>query len=147
MYTDRIDVFDKAHRNHLIFTITHNLKLEFFPAEHGFFYQNLPDHTRSNTATGDHSKFVNVVNQAAACAAHGIRRTNNHRIPKLLRNLFCFFHTICGPALRHLNAQAVHCLLKLNTVLTALNRVELNPDDLDAVFFEYARLIQFKAQI
>ncbi len=45
MYAEGIDVFNEADGDHVVFTVSYNFQLQFFPAENGFFHENLTYHT------------------------------------------------------------------------------------------------------
>ena len=50
MYAKRIDIFDKADGNHVIFFVTDNFQLQLLPAQDGFFYKNLSHKARLKAA-------------------------------------------------------------------------------------------------
>ena len=147
MNPKRVNIFNEADGNHLIFRITHNFKLQLFPSKDGLFHQNLSDNTCLQTACHDSFEFLNIVNQTTAGTAHRISGTQYHRKAELFCNGKSFFHTIGNFASCHLDSEAVHCLLKLYPVLTTFNRVNLDTNDLDVIFFEYSGIRQFRAQI
>ena len=53
MHAQRIDVFNKTYRNNIVVRITHDLKFQFFPAEHRLFHQHLPDQACLQAALTD----------------------------------------------------------------------------------------------
>ena len=137
-----INVFYETYRDHLIFGITDNFQFKFFPAQHGFFDQNLICHTCSYAASGYCTKFFNIVNKTAACSSHGVCRTYYNRVTKFFRNFFRILDAVNGLIARHFNPESIHGFLKCCTVFPALNGVNVNSDDLNAVFFENARFCQ-----
>ena len=50
-----VDIFDKANRYHLVFSISNHFQFEFLPTQDRFFNQDLIDKTRRQTAGGDNS--------------------------------------------------------------------------------------------
>ncbi len=54
---------------------------------------------------------------------------------------------VCDFACGHFDAQAVHGLLECHAVLAAFDGVDLDTDDLHAVFLEDALLVQLRGQV
>ena len=141
--THRVDVFDEADRDHVVFCITDNFKLQFFPADDGFLNQDLTDEARGYAAVGDQPQFFEVIHNSSAGAAHRIGRSDHHRVTHLGGDFFRFFNRGCGLASGHLNSQLVHGFFKCDPVLAPFNGVYLYPDDLYIVFLQNAEFVQF----
>jgi len=75
-----IDIFDEADSDHLVFFVADHFQFQLLPAEDGFFNQDLSDAACRNPATGNSPEFLQIINQTAPRATHGIGRANNHRI-------------------------------------------------------------------
>ena len=142
-----VDVFNKADGNHVVFGITDNLKFQLFPAEDGFLNQNLSDQRCLQASCTNGLKFFYIIDQTAAGTAHGICRAKHHRIPEPFRNGKGILNRVCNLTARHLDSQRSHGVFKLHTVLTPLNRVYLNTDDLDVVLIQNPRLLKFTAEV
>ena len=147
MDTQRINIFDKAYCDHISFRIADNFQFQFFPAENGFFHQNLTDQ-RSLQATGTNGfQFFYVINQTAAGTTHSISRAQNNRIAQFIGNCQSFIYRIGNLASCHFDPQTVHCFLEFDTVFTAFNGVHLHTNDLYIIFFQNACFCQFRTQI
>ena len=58
-----------------------------------------------------------------------------------------FLNGICYLAAGHFNAELLHCVLEFDTILAALDCVDLNADHLHVVLFKYASLAQLGAEV
>ena len=139
MDAHRVHVFDEADRNFMIFGVAHDLQFQLFPAAHGLFNQHLANETRGEAAIDNYPQFVEIIGKPAARAAHRIGRTNHDRKADLLHDFFRFFKAVRNLALRHVNAQARHRVFERLPVFAALNRVNVDADDFDAVLLKDAR--------
>ena len=142
-----INVLNKADRDHIVVRITDDLQFQFFPAKDRFFHKHLAHQTGLQASGADRLQFFPVVHQAAAGAAHGIGRTQHHRIAQFFSNGKRFVHAVRHLASRHLDAQRIHGILKLDPVLAPLDGVHLDPDHLYLIFFQDTCLRQFCAQV
>ena len=147
MHAHGIDIFNEADGDHLALGVANDLQLQLLPTQHGLLHQHLADQAGADAARYDGAQLVHVVDQAAACAAHGISGTDNHRIAELLRDGFGFLHRISGLGTRHFDAQAIHGLLEGDAVLPALDGIHLHADDLHVILLQNARLRQLQTKI
>ena len=99
------------------------------------------------TITGDNLQFVNVVYHTAAGTAHRIGRTENDRVFQFFGDLDRFIYGVSDAGSRHLDAEAGHGVLKLDTVFTTLDGIYLDTDDLNIIFLEDASFGELGAQI
>ena len=105
-------------------------------------------HQRSlQTACADRFQFFFIVDKTAAGAAHRVGGTEDDRVTELIRNSQRLVDTVGDFAACHLDAKAVHCLFERDTVLTALDRVDLNTDDLHIIFVQHAGCSQLRAKV
>ena len=134
VYAYGIDVLDKAYGDHVVVLVADNFEFQFLPAQNGFFYKNLVDQAGLQAARAYGTKFISVVYKSAAGAAHCISRTKNNRITELLSDRKRVVNRISDLAARHLNTEFIHRFLEFNAVLATLNSIDLNTDDLNAIF-------------
>ena len=142
MYAEGIDVFNEADGDHVVFTVSYNFQLQFFPAENGFFHENLTYHTGLKASCTDGFELVHIVNKSAACAAHGIGGTENDRITQAVGDCKRFFHTVGNFTAGHFNAKLVHGFFEFNTIFAAFDGIYLDADYFNVVFFQNAGFIQ-----
>ena len=147
VYTHGINVFDEADGDHIVVRVTYHFKLQLFPAEDGFLYQNLSYQAGLKTSGADGFQFVHIVNQAAARAAHGIGGTKHHRISQTVRDGQSFFHAVGNLTPGHFDSQRVHRILEFDPVLAPFDGVHLNADNLHIVFIQHACLAQLRAEV
>ena len=147
MDTKRVNVFDKANGNHIVVCVADNLKLELFPAENRFLYENLTYEAGLQTSCADGFEFFAVVDKSAAGSSHGVGRAKNNRVTQFICNSESIFYTVCNLAASHFNSQGIHRLFKLNTVLSALNGIYLNTDYLYVIFVKNAGFVQLCTEI
>ena len=147
MNADRIYIFDKAYCYFIIFCVSYDLKLKLFPAEDALFNENLSYQRSLKSSCADNLKLVHVVNHAAACAAHCICRTKNNRVFKLLGNFNSLVDRIGHLTFRHTDSKLFHSVFEFDSVLSTLDSVDLNADDLNVIFFKNSCLIKLGAKI
>ena len=136
-----INIFNKTDGDHVVFGVTDNFQLQLFPADHGFFNQDLADETCRNAPAGDNAQLFQIINDAAASAAHGIGRPDDHRITKLGRNFFRLFDRNSRFAFGHFNAELVHSFFKSDPVFAPFNGIHLNTDHLHMVLLQNTQLV------
>ena len=147
MHAHRINIFDKTDGDHVVVLVPDNFQLKFFPAEYRLFHQNLADKTGLEASCTDFFQFFFIMDKAAACSAHCVSRAENNRITKLFSNPQSFFNTVGNLASGHLNSEALHRILEFDAVLSALNRIYLNTDDLYTVFIQHAVFCKLRTKI
>ena len=133
-----IYIFYKADGDFLIFSVPNNLKLQFFPSEDGFLDKYLSNRAERKASGNNCSKLLDVVNQAATGSAHGISGANDTGQADIFERFFCFFKAVCNLACCHFDAQLIHRILECLAVFSPLNSVNLNANNLYAVFFQNA---------
>jgi hypothetical protein len=139
MDTHCVDVLDEADGDHLVLAVADDLQLELFPAEHRLLHEDLPHETRAKTTVCDIAKLLHVVDESTARAPHRVGRPNDTRQSDVGHDPLGFFQAVGDFATRHLDAELVHRVLEGLSVLTSLDRVDLNPDHPNAVLFQNAR--------
>ena len=86
MDADSIDILDEADGDHLIFRIAHDFHFKLFPVEDRLLNEALASQRSVKPALADRAELFNVVAEAAAAAAHRIRRTHHNGIADILLN-------------------------------------------------------------
>ncbi len=142
-----VDVLDEANRDHAVLRVAHHLQLEFLPAQNGFLDQHLVHHAFGQAPRCDGPQLLNVVDQASARSPHGVGRPDHHRIPELFRLFFRVFEGVHGLAFRHVDAEPGHGLLESRAVLAAFDGIDVDADDLHAVFFKNAAFGELGGEI
>ena len=144
---DGVDVLDEADGDHVVVLVADHLQLQLLPAEDGLLDEDLVDEGSLQAAGHDHFELFLVVDQSAAGAAHGVGGAEDHREAQLLGDGKAFLDAVGDFGAGHLDAQAVHGLLELNTVFAAFNGVDLDADDLDVVLVQDAFLVQLGGEV
>ena len=147
MNADGVDILNEANGNNIVVSVAYDLKFKLFPAADAFLDQHLTNKACLQTAGAYYLQFIDIVYHAAACAAHSICGTQNNRIFQLFSYLYGFINGISDLASRHLDAKLLHGVLELDTVLTALDRVNLHADDLHVVLLQHACFTQLGAEV
>ena len=145
--TERVNIFNEADRDHVVVPVADYFELKLFPAENRFLDEDLMNEGCLQAAGHDDLELFPVVDKSAAGAAHRIGRTQNDRIAETVGDLKTFLHRVGYLAPGHLDAKLCHGLLEFDTVLAALNGVDLDTDDLDIVLVENAFLIELGGEI
>jgi len=123
MHAHGVDVFDEADGNHLVLRVADDLDFKLFPTEHGFLDQALVGERRLQAALNDGAQLLNIVDEPAAGAAHGVSRTHHHGISERRRDLFGVLDGVGDLTLGHFDAQARHRVLEDLAVFAALDGV------------------------
>ena len=84
------------------------------------------------------AQLILVVRDAAAGAAHGEARAQNHRVPELCHNGQRVLDAIRVVAAGRLDAELGHALVEQLPVLAALDGLKIAADHLDAVHVQDA---------
>src|SRR5207245_6193246 len=71
MHPHRVDVFDRADDDAVVFSVAYDLPLEFLPADHRLLDQQLVRGRRLQPAFADRHEFLAVVGDAAARPPEG----------------------------------------------------------------------------
>ena len=142
MNTQRVDIFNKANSYHVALAVTHDLKLQLFPAENGLFDQYLTYERSLETSCTDSFKLFCIIYQTAACTAHCVCGTEAYGIAQLVSDLQRLFNRVCDLAASHGNSKAVHSFLEFDSVLATLDSIYLNADYLNIVLFKDTLLVK-----
>ena len=134
-----VHVLDEADGDHLVLGVADHLQLEFLPAEHRLFHQDLSHQAGGDSAARHHLQLLDVVDQAATRSAHGVGGPDHDRVSQLGGDAFGLFHRERRRAARHLDAQAVHGLFERDAVFAAFDGVHLHADHLDPIPVQDAR--------
>ena len=142
-----VDVLDEADGDLLVLRVADHLELELLPAHHRLLDEELADQARREAAIRHGAQLLDVVDEPAARAAHGVGRADDHRIAELGGDLLGLLHRVGELALRHVDAELRHGRLEGLAVLATLDGVDVDADDLDAVAFEHAVARELRAQV
>ena len=134
MHAQWIDIFNKAYRDHISLCITNHLKLQLFPSENRLLYKHLSHKACLQSSCTYSLQFFLIIHKSATGTAHGISRTQYHRIAQLISNRKCFVYRIRNLASRHFHAKLIHRLLKLDAVFPTFDRIHLHTDNLYIIF-------------
>ncbi len=136
MHTHGVYVLDETHRDEFVVIIPDHFQFKFLPSQNRLFDQNLTDQTGRDPTGSNDPQLVQVVDQPAAGAAHGIRWADHNGIAQTGRHPLGILYRVDRFALGHFYPERVHGILEGRPILAPLDRVELHTDDLDIVFVE-----------
>ena len=142
MHAHRVDVLDRAHHDHVVVAVAHQLELEFLPAEDGFLDQHVGARRRGEPVTGHPIDVLGGIRHAGAEAAHRERRPHHHRKAELLDGFADFVHRETHAGARGFAAHLGHDVLEPLPVLAALDRFEVGADEFNAIAFQHTVLVQ-----
>ena len=147
MHTQRVNIFNKAYSNHIIFGITYYFQLQFFPSQNGLLYQNLTYQTCLKTSGTYGFQFFYIIYKTAAGSTHGISRTKYYRISQFISNRQCLIYTVCYFTSRHFNTEAIHSIFKFDTVFPSFNSIYLNTDNFYIILVQNTCFCKFRTKI
>ena len=143
----RVDIFDRADHDEVVAEVAHHLKLEFFPADHGFFDQRLMNGARIERAGDGVRKFLVVVRDRAAGAAERERRANHDRVAELVREIDRFGNIGDDRRRGNFEADLAADVLEEQAIFGDLDRVAARADQLHAVLRENAAFGQLDGEV
>ena len=79
MHAHRVNIFDRADDDGVVRAVTHDFHLIFLPTEQRFFNQHFGRRRCIKPARDDLDKFIAIIGNPAACAAHGEAWTDDRR--------------------------------------------------------------------
>ena len=147
MDTQGVDILNEADGDHIAVLIPNHFQFQLFPAQDGLLHQHLANQAGLEASGADGAQLIHIINQTAAGTTHGVGRTQNDGVTQLVRNLKRLLHGVGHFASGHFNAQAVHGVLKGNSVLATLNGIHLDTDHLHIVLLQHACLGELGAQV
>ena len=80
MNTNRVKILHTANGDAVVIAVTDDFKLDFLPSGNAALDEHLPDHRVVEPLDNGRNELFFVLGNAAARAAHCIRRTYNDRI-------------------------------------------------------------------
>src|SRR5918996_2515115 len=138
MDSHRIEVFDRADDDDIIFMIAHDLQLEFLPTQYRFFDENFVNRRNVQPMLHDLFEVVWPIGKISAAAAKRTRRSNNQRKVKPLLDPHRLAQIARIAAPWQIQSGAPHRLFEEIAILSFLDRSQLRADHLDAVAIENA---------
>ena len=147
VHAHRIEVLDRAHDDHVVVAVAHQLELEFLPTVDGLLYQHVGARRCGQPFTGHPVHVLGGIRHARAQAAHGERRPHDHRQSELGDGLADLVHCETHTGARGFAADLGDDVLEPLPILAALDRVEVGTDHLDAVALQRPVLVQRDSRV
>src|SRR3954463_9456983 len=147
MHSHRIEVFDRADDDDIVFEVTHHLELVFFPAENRFFNQRFMHRGEIETASQNFEQLFAVVGHASAGAAERKAGTDNYWEADFARKLKTIFEVIDQRGFRNVEADLLHRVFKVKAVFGLLDGFNVGADQLHVVLFEHTAVGKLDGKI
>jgi len=147
VHAHRVQVFDRADDDAVVRFVAHHFHLVLFPAQQGFFDQQLFRRRCFQAALADGFEFFLVVGDAAAGAAHGERWTDDGREAQGALHGPRFFHRVRHAGAGRTEADLGHRVLELGTVFRLVDGFRRRADQLDVVFRQHAVVEQVQGAV
>jgi hypothetical protein len=142
VHAHRVEVLDRAHHDHVVVAVAHQLELEFLPSVDRFLDQHVGARAFGQPGAGHPVDLLDGPRHPRAQAAHGEAGPHHDRQAELLDRFTDFFHgethSAAGGFTTHLGDDVLEHL----PVLAALNGVEVGADELHAVALQRPVLVQ-----
>ena len=129
----RIEIFDGADDHDVVLQVAHHFKFELFPSKHRLFHQDLVDRTAGEPMLHLSTKLLHVIRGATSRPSKRERGADDNRETDLFSQLHRFVERMHERASSRLQSDLVHRLLEQLPVLCSLDRLQLRPDQLDAI--------------
>ena len=135
----RVEVLDGADDDAVAGDVAHDLHLDLFPALNGLLDEDLGLGRERKALLADAQQVVVVVGDAAAGAAQGEGRADDHGVaPELVHAGLALGDGVRDSRLGHVEAAVLHGRGEQLAVLAGLDGVDVAADNLDAVLLEHA---------
>ena len=99
------------------------------------------------TVACDAAQVVLVVRHSRAQATHGERRAHHHGVSQFLGCFEAFVHGVGDAGAGHFSTAGFDDVFELLTVFATFNCVDVGTDEFNAVFVEYAGLVQVDGRV
>lgn len=142
-----VQVFDGADDDAVVRGVAHHFHLVLFPAQQGFFDQQLVGGRSLQTALADGFEFLGVVGNAAAGAAQREAGADDGGEAHLLLHGPGFVHGVGDAGARGAQTDLGHGVLELQTVFGLVDGFGLGADQLDLVLVQHAVLPQVQRAV
>ena len=136
----RIEIFNGAHDDDIVFQVTHDLQFILFPTDHRFLDQDLAHRTHGQCPLNQPLKFFTIVGNVSTGTSHRKGRANDRGKPDGLHNRNGLLPTMRRPALRHTQPDPLHGLLKCLSILCLMDRLRRRTHKGDSMFLQHASL-------
>ena len=147
VHAHRVEVFDRANDDAVVFFVADNLHLVLFPADQGFVDQQLFGWRQVQTTGADLFELFTVVSNTATGAAHGEGRTNDAREAQSLEDRIGLFHGVGDTGARAIQADGLHGLVETRTVFSFVDGVSVGADHFYAELLEHAFALQVQCAV
>ena len=142
-----VDILHVADGDHVARAVPDDLILDFLPAGDAALNEHLSHTAQTNAVGGNLVEVLHGIGNAAAGAAQGIGRPNDHGQADLLGKSHCIVHT-----LHHLGgdtglSNGLHGILKALTILSLPDGLGAGAQQTHTVLFQSAVLCQCHGQI
>ncbi len=127
--------------------VAHDLELEFFPAEDRFLDKDFVDGREIEAAGQQLDQLFAIVGDAAAGAAQGEARAQDHREANLAGELEAVAKVVDQRGFGDVETDAGHGVLEHQAVFGLLDGGELRADELHVVLFEHLRVGEFDREV
>ncbi|SPE58521.1 hypothetical protein SBV1_2740025 [Verrucomicrobia bacterium] len=137
VHPHRVEIFDRADDDAVVFMVAHHFHLELFPPEQRLLDKNFGDRRELQTTLGYFFELVPIVADAAPGAAQGKCGSNNEWEAANPFRDFAGFCQIMGRATDgHIEADGDHEVFEHLAVFAALDGFGVGADHFDAVLFQ-----------
>ncbi len=147
VHAHRIEVLDRAHDHHVVGVIAHHLELELAPSEDRFLEEYLADRRRGQPAPDDAREVRLVANDTPAATAERERGPHDQRQADVRNRGLGVGDTVRDRTARDPQAGGGHRLPESLAVLSAVDRLVVGANQLDAVLAERPVLVQRLGQV
>ena len=137
-----INVFDETDRDHPVLLIPYDLHLQLLPPENRLLDQELTGHREAQAAAGDGNQLLPVIGEPSPGSTHGVGGADDDGKAELTGDSFGLVDGGGDPGAGGGDPQPRHGLLEELPVLSALDGLQVHPDDPHAVLLQDPRLME-----
>ena len=122
VHAHRVDIFDRANNDAIVFVIADNFKFVFLPSKCALVDEHLTNHAGGKSATNDVLEFFHVVCDATTAAAKCERGTNDRWQADLFQKYTRVFDVCDGLRMRLMQSKPTNDFAKRFAIFRAANR-------------------------
>ena len=147
MHAHWVDIFNGTDDDGIVGAVAHHFHLIFFPTEQRFFNQHFSGGRSIQTARDDLDKFVAIIRDTAAGAAHGEAWANNRWQARTFKHLERFFHRMRDARPRRFQTDFGHGVAELDPVFGLVDGFGIGADHFNAIFRQRAVVEQSQSHV
>ena len=138
MHPHGVHILDGTDDDAVVLAVAHDFHLEFLPAHHGLFHQDLTGRRGFQPSLADFDELLPVPGNAAAAAPKGKRGTDDHRVADVSLDVDGRIEVMGQVRLGHGQPYPLHGVTEFLPVLRLVDGFLVGADHFHVIFVQHA---------